>query len=565
MYGYRIGEVPVKIVPLPAPGSFVSPIRDLFDNRAVVAVSMGPILDHASLPHPDPKFPLNLAVGCLARFMSDPIPVVCPEAQLPLRSRRNNLRLLNRFIRRWLKSNLKPLSDQDDVSFDTWIENTPYTLSRKDELRRVWSSMDNPFVEYDPKCKLFMKDEHYTDFKHARGINSRSDGFKCLLGPYSSAMEKALFKLEWFIKKIPINERADYIMDRLYKPGSKYIATDYTSFEALFTPEIMRNVEFLFYEYMLKGTHNGRRILAVMRRTLIGQNTSVNKYFSTRVDAKRQSGEMTTSLGNGFSNLMFMLFVCHVLGSKCIGVVEGDDGLFRVEGVQPTADMFASLGLNIKLELHDTINTASFCGQVFDPDERSLVTDPREVLASFGWTTQFYAKSRDSKLRTLLRAKAYSYLYQYPGCPILASMASNYLRLTAGHDVNSLISKGFRNVYDRELFLNSIKINPKVIITVGPATRDLVEKLFKIPVSLQLRYEDYFNGLKCIESIPLWFETPKNWQTNSDLYVRKTDLHDDYVEFPPELFPKTRIDFPIPLESARYGRIRGLNLGLEQL
>jgi len=459
---------------------------------------------------------------------------------------------------------LQPLDEFTDVSFDSWIQNAPYPEARKVELREVYYSMSDPFVEFDPECKLFMKDEHYSDFKYPRPINHRSDSFKVLLGPYSHAIEVELFKLPWFIKKIPIDQRPSYIVDRIYREGSTYVATDYTSFEANFNPELMASVEFELYRYMLPKTDQGRRMLAVMRRVLLGENVSRNKNFAAKVRAKRMSGEMTTSLGNSFSNLMFMLYACSRRGSHCVGVVEGDDGLFRVDGDLPTTNDFASLGLNIKLEAHNNINEASFCGQIFDLQACDLITDPREVLASFGWSNSFYIRARNSKLLTLLRAKSFSYLYQYPACPIIASMASCFLRLTRSHDVRSLVDTGnFRNTYERELFLASIKIDPKAVKPIHMGSRLLVEKLFSIPVETQRKYENYFDSLQTIEPIPLWFDPPSSWLHNSSTYVVETNVLDPNAEYPPEVYPRTFVRLPITLETVRLGAIDVINGDLE--
>lgn len=81
-------------------------------------------------------------------------------------------------------------------------------------------------------------------------INSRTDEFKTLTGPTFKLIEKQVFANPWFIKNVPVRERCDYIVERLYKPGMKYYSSDYTSFEALFTPEIMRVVERELYHYM---------------------------------------------------------------------------------------------------------------------------------------------------------------------------------------------------------------------------------------------------------------------------------------------------------------------------
>jgi hypothetical protein len=182
-----------------------------------------------------------------------------------------------------------------------------------------------------------------------------------------------------FIKHVPVSDRPDYVRNMVYAVGRRYIATDYSAFESLFTKCIMEACEFELYEYMLSRHPEGKRILERMIRVLGGSNKLRYKYFTVMLEATRMSGEMCTSLGNGFSNLMFMEFVCSKVGSSRIeGVVEGDDGLFGVEGTLPTAEDFKKLGLAIKLEVHDTLDTAGFCGIIFDTENSiNLVTQSK--------------------------------------------------------------------------------------------------------------------------------------------------------------------------------------------
>ena len=127
---------------------------------------------------------------------------------------------------------------------------------------------------------------------------------------------------------------------------------------------------------MLQHVIGGEHILGIMKEVLCGKNIVQNRYLDCIIEARRMSGEMNTSLGNGFSNLMFMAFVCEKLGLNCNGVVEGDDGLFAFNGNTPSASDFTKYGFNIKLDVHSEISTASFCGNVFDPEDRQIMTCP---------------------------------------------------------------------------------------------------------------------------------------------------------------------------------------------
>lgn len=74
-------------------------------------------------------------------------------------------------------------------------------------------------------------------------------------------IEKALFQLEPFIKKIPVPERGKYIYDMLWEEGAVYYASDYTAFETHFTADLMDAVEFELYRYMAPDDVDGRQFL----------------------------------------------------------------------------------------------------------------------------------------------------------------------------------------------------------------------------------------------------------------------------------------------------------------
>ena len=174
---------------------------------------------------------------------------------------------------------------------------------------------------------------------------------------------------------MPVPDRPQHIIDKLWLPGSSYVATDYTAYESHFVAELMEAIEFVLYEHMTQHLKEGPRFMELMRGVLAGKRKAQFKYFDVEVNATRMSGEMNTSLGNGFANLMLFEFACHKVGSECVGVVEGDDGLFRVNGPIPPSNLFESLGFTIKAVTHERLETASFCGMVFDVEDRVNVSD----------------------------------------------------------------------------------------------------------------------------------------------------------------------------------------------
>nr|QCE20589.1 nonstructural protein [Melipona quadrifasciata virus 2] len=456
-------------------------------------------------------------------------------------------RSIKLFTSRWVKDHLKPLDIETDVSFESWLEDTGYEEWRKAELREVYENVLNPLQNLSKKRRehflvdLFAKDENYLDFKHARGIYARDDIAKCYFGPYFKRIEDQLYKNPSFIKHVPVSDRAAYIYDKLHSPGAVYVQTDYTSYESHFSPELMQACEFVLYKYMLRGVLGGSEALYVMKEVLQGVNPIKNKFFSCAVLACRMSGEMNTSLGNGFSNLMLYSYQCYKLGVPVNGVVEGDDGLFAaLPGQHPTTDMFTKSGCIIKLNVFERISDASFCGLLFDETDKQIITDPLKVLLKFGWTTKQYANAGQRKLTGLLRAKAMSFMVQYPGCPLVAALSRYGMRVSRGYDVRKLISRKGINEYERELSRYALANFHKYMdVEIGIQTRLLFEELFGIDVMTQLVIEEYFDNKNDLSPINLdlisdVFPTQYGvyWNNYVIAVTRQSDMHNFIETYP---------------------------------
>ncbi len=501
------------------------------EMRPVVQVSLGCHLRGFACPHPDPTDVETTVAGMVKRAASR-----APTA------REGEVEKLRLFVRGWLRKNLQPLSSEADISFDTWLDNAPYPAWRRENLRKKWEDADFRLKAADFKCNSFPKDEVYPEYKHARTINSRSDQFKCYVGPIFHAIEQEVYQDPSFIKHVPVKDRPQYIMDRLYREGAKYCATDYTAFESLFVPELMEACEFELYAYMTKALSIHQEFMDLCNRVLAGTNTCRFRDAILQVRGTRMSGEMCTSLGNGFSNLMFMLYTCDRVGAKgVVGVVEGDDGLFTMVGSPPTTEDFAELGLVIKAEVHDTLSTASFCGLIFDPLEKINVADPRKILCTFGYISRQYARARPIKLLRLLRGKALSLVHQYPGCPIVAALGRYALRVTMSVQGRHVFEMNSNLMYKfgRDLWCNW-KTEALMWIEPGLETRRLVERIYGITVEEQIAYERYLDGLQVLcplDSEPLFHRLSPLWAQYYEKYSCDEDRFSRYLEYPADVFP----------------------------
>jgi len=489
-------------------------------------VSLGPIVLGAAQPHPDNKCAKTMLDGFVKRI----------AAKLPDPKRRM-LRELKLFVRRWCRRRLVPLSPDTDLSFETWITSKKYPESRKEELRKIHQSMVQGKLTSDMrKVKCFMKDETYADYKHGRGIFSRVDMFKCLFGPLCSAIEEQVYQQPEFIKHVPVAERPKYIEEWLSSMSRFVCATDYTSFESSFSRELMDTIDKELFDYMTSKLDNA--FLRQVYLSLMDDNDCKFKFFTGVIEARRMSGEMNTSLSNGFANLMVMSFLCDFYGLGDLRmVVEGDDGLaITSTGKFPTAEQFAELGFKIKIELHSMKDRASFCGIIYHPDDNATVTDPFKVMVKFGWASSAYVRCGPKVHKKLLRSKSMSTLHQYPRMPILQSLSLYGLRMTRSFDVyNFILNDRSLSQYEREEKLQACVdittsqiLNWKTNNPIGMATRTLVEEMYGIPVETQLRIEEYLDGLTELEPLDLtrFCDFPRPWTDYFMKYCQETKGED---------------------------------------
>lgn len=319
------------------------------------------------------------------------------------------------------------------LTFEEWLEGTAYPGHRKDELRAVYDLQHGarPSKAKCRRVKSFLKAEDLGEFKSARWINSRCDAFKVFSGPLFKSIEQEVYKSPYFVKHVPVADRPACVA-RLMAAGAKYCGTDYTAFEASFLPEIMRAVECQLYEYMLSRTSPGDA--SFITEVLTGRNVLTTRAgLTVSMDGRRMSGDMCTSLGNGFTNLMIWAFLMHRRGINpqgWDGLVEGDDGLFSVfAGEPPTPEEYGELGFSIKIETVEDPREANFCGMIVAGDAN--LKDPASVLGTLGWSfTQ--VDCREKRAFELQRAKALSLIYEMPRCPVLRAYADRVLRMTEG-------------------------------------------------------------------------------------------------------------------------------------
>lgn len=415
----------------------------------------------------------------------------------------SDLRSLRSFVRVWCHKHLTPLPCDCDVSVEHWLENSNYNEARKQELRDTL--VEQPICgprEYGNNT--FIKLEKYGNgelmtYKCPRLINSRKDRYKVEIGPYIKQIEEEVYKLPYFIKHVPVRDRPRYIKEHV--GGNRiYLSSDHTAFESHLTNDIQKSVELQLYKYMLKNLPNKNQILKHIVEGQMGTQVCKTRLGMTVVlpSGCRMSGDMTTSLGNGFTNLLVFEKVCHDKHMKLQGVVEGDDGLFGMENRSVTTEDLRKYGFDVKMKYDENVGSAGFCGQVFDEEDCDNVADPIEELISFSWTTASAKFGNNKTLKELLRAKGFSLVYEFPNCPVIRSFGDYILRCTGKGPMKFEESTKW---WTDQVLMGASRAPP--VKSIKQHTRNLVEKLYGVTVKEQLEIEHHFDNLNKLEQIAL--------------------------------------------------------------
>jgi len=515
---------PIKINPVDPSFKVISVKHNEKDlNNIPISLRLPISIAGAAPAIPNPKPAPNVLGGALYRFARE------------VKFNRKFLRGLRAFTHRFCRARLSKirLTKSDDISFDTWLEHVDQPMSKKKKLRELREKLTDSEIlnraKYEKHSihtlvKSFIKDESYPSMKYVRVINAREDAFKLLCGPIFALIGERVGKLKEFVKYIPVAERPKVISERLSTVYSKYFSSDYSSFEAHFNKDLMNNCEMIMYKYMIEKLHSSdKRMFLDALSQLDNENKIKFSNLIVVIMAKRMSGEMNTSLGNGFSNLMICLY--HAELNNCGKVkifVEGDDGIMtfaRPENA-PTEQDFKKNGFIIKLEHSDNLADLSFCGQVFDPDDGIVVTDPIGALIKFGYTRKRYINAAGPLQKQLLKARAQSMLYQYNGCPMLTAFAAKVLSLTRNVTIRQSILWN-TNQYERELLRQALDVNISPLIPPEDApVRTLFARLYKIDIPDQLLFEKSVDALElgCEIDIESICTIPR---VNVDMYERR--------------------------------------------
>lgn len=463
-------------------------------KNAVYATTLGPVSFDAPWCA-DPHDQKDLECGYRKRII--------PEMPVVDQSILGDFRM---FVSSYLAKHLVPLphlSDKDrDTLFESWVsKQQSYSKTRKSQLRTAYLSVkDKPLEEKDYYVKSFIKREFYEEPKFPRFINSRSDRFKARVAACIHLIEDQVYHLPQFVKHKPITSLPKDLANL-----SKYsyiLETDYSSFESGFNPFYVDSCECQLWRYMLQNNPDLledvlKCYYQVVEGVMIPRIERLyNDEFEARVQGSRMSGDMWTSLGNGFSNLMNVSYFANKRNENFDGFVEGDDGIFGMDHPFMNKADYESLGFKIKMEYVHDLNETCFCGNLFDLKDQKTVISPEQIARVF-WTCNAQYLTGPDRFRTgLLRSKAMSLNVTGKFTPIAGPLSEK---------ICSILGSGLVVSHDKWKFENILKYFDwnDVKSSVPISSRLLYQSKFGITVEEQIMLERLINNANSISDLYL--------------------------------------------------------------
>jgi len=493
-------------------------------DRLDVATNLGCPVRGASPLIPDNKDPETLAFGNTKRCL-----FTMPEADPEL------LQELKEFNLMLCRVLLTPLSPDADFSVESWLDLTNYSQKEKLEILEACKDLAIGVVPQDVsnKYKIFMKWETYAKFKFSRCIFYREAVYKALFGPICKMIEHIVYEIRqpavdapYFIKHVPVESRPE-VVEEAMAGLDFYVCSDFSSFEQTFKEEIMHALDDPMFDYMLEG-FLPESWIRYLQKNLSEVHSMRHKYYRFNRRAQRASGEMNTSLSNGWGNLVATLFLYHKMGidwREVIIFVEGDDRVSAHKSrLYPTNEMFRKIGFLCEQVETDDLGKTSFVGMLYSKVDRKILADPLKHLMKVGWCDSIYLHSRPTLKETLLRSRGYSLVHMFNGCPILGALGNYVLRVTRKHlDVRGIAQSKAYNTYERSQMLRHIT-KPLPQVHVGMESRLLVDELFGIGVEAQIRTEEYLDSLDSICELDMpWLEFPMDNQFMYFVYTARSN------------------------------------------
>jgi hypothetical protein len=394
-----------------------------------------------------------------------------------------------RFVQRWLNANVTPFRDASELmTTEEWLADSSYTEQEKKDFRTILEDgCGRKCGPEDQWARAFIKAEGTMKYKAPRAILGRSQYYKVYFGPFVKSVENILYNSPRTAKYFAKHKTWEQLQERLNSmKGERGMESDYTSFERCFRLAFRAVCEMLLFRHM--GVAIGEEYCVFLAQgEIILIFRSSRRCVRFKIESIRFSGDLHTSLGNGFSNLMMMLYFAWKYGADLDGIVEGDDGFWKITGREPTESDFLTLGFQMKLETFSHWTDASFCGKRMAGG--TVILDPVKKIITLFTSDSAQAISPRNH-RALLLAKCMSLYYEAPGCPITSVFAVKIGGLLATRRVKPIFGLDRFHVMDEPQQLKILdRFRQQVLPVVPHAARIAVQRFHKIDISVQHQIE----------------------------------------------------------------------------
>jgi hypothetical protein len=244
--------------------------------------------------------------------------------------------------------------------------------------------------------------------------------FMAVLGPAIAAVERKAHKAPFLVKGADLRKR-DRAMTKLLAYDA-FIEIDFARFDTTI------GVELLEAERKMTTRPFPRNLYPELHRAydLMMRTNGASRHGTTYArDGGRNSGDLTTSIGNGLLNRLAIWGCLRKLPRGAwISFHEGDDGIIGirsdyVEEAKEALNFLWVYGLNAKLDIYCDIHQTSFCGRFLaqTPEGLKSYADPLRTMA------KLHVTCATGDVKELMCAKALSYLHTDHETPVIGPWA----------------------------------------------------------------------------------------------------------------------------------------------
>jgi hypothetical protein len=391
----------------------------------------------------------------------------------------------------WMRYAWKPMD------FNKWAKRYPPNRRFELERAREWNLASPTMLRSkDAVVTNFLKIETTTNQTDPRNISPRKDEFMVVLGPIVASVEKHAHKAPFLVKGLNLKTR-DRRMESLLKYDS-FFEIDFARFDMTISQDMLE-VErtFILSNYPKQLFPEVHRAYDLMMQT-----TGISR-MDTSYHRKggRQSGDLTTSIGNGLLN-RFAIWAClrNLPRKAWTSFHEGDDGIIGVKSeyvniVREALQFLWVFGLQPKIDCYDYIGLTSFCGRYLAETTNGLLSysDPLRTL------TKLHTTCSAGPAKELALAKALSYLHTDRETPIIGPWCQAIIEQLRPEVHPSKLKRRINELVRRNelpwlasehIRKYGIDIHASSSCTVNPELRGVFAMRTGVSVAEQLRFED---------------------------------------------------------------------------